>query len=79
MIGITKGSTLIIRKAARPYVCAGFRSVGNDLPAEEDRVTVLKVTKTKRGRKAHVRNESYGYAIMLDDLPSFMSVEVVDA
>lgn len=73
---ITKGAEIIIRKAARPFECAGIRSASNDLPAEEIRATVRKITKTKRGRKAHVQGPSYGFAIMLDDLPDFMTVEL---
>lgn len=73
---IKKGAEIIIRKAARPYSSNGFTDRRCIIPATEERATVLKVTKTKNGRKAHVRGESYGFAIMLDTLPSFMSVEV---
>ncbi len=74
---ITKGTEIIIRKSARPYRCAGFADHSTIIPATEERATVLKITKTKRGRKAHVRGEMYGFAIMLDDLPEFMTVEAV--
>lgn len=73
---ITKGSQIIIRKAARPYRSNGFVDHNCILPASEERATVLKITKTKRGRKAHVRGEDYGFAIMLDELSEFMTVEV---
>lgn len=77
MTQITKGTEIVIRKEARPFRAAGFVDHSTILPASEERATVVKVTKTKRGRKAHVRGETCGFAIMLDDLPDFMSVEVV--
>lgn len=75
--GITKGAEIIIRKAERPYRCAGFVDPSTTIPATEERATVLKITRTKRGRKVHVRGELCGFAIMLDDLPEFMTVEAI--
>lgn len=76
---IVKGSEIIIRKASRPNRQGGYVDYKDMLPAEEERAKVLKITKTKRGRKAHVRGELYRFAIMLDDLPDFMTVEVVQS
>jgi hypothetical protein len=73
---ITKGSQIVIRKSARPYRSNGFVDHSYIIPASEEHATVLKITKTKSGRKAHVRGEDYGFAIMLDALPDFMTVEV---
>lgn len=76
---VTKGDTLKITKEARPFQCGGIRSATNDLPREEEIVTVRKVTKTKRGPKAHVHNGEYGYAIYIKDMPDFMNIEKMAA
>lgn len=77
-IEVKKNDRLLISKSARPYVSSGFRSSKNILPAEEFTVVVTKITKTKRGRKVRFtfdnKSQGHGAAIMIDDLPDFMTV-----
>jgi len=52
----------------------------NKLPASKEKMYVFKITKTKDGRKAHLKYNSdsmKGYAVMLDQLPEWMRVEKV--
>ena len=79
MRDFVKGDRVLIKKAARPYVMAGFRSVGNDLAAEEEEMIIRKIIKTKGGRKMHLLHPEglSGYAIMIDRLPDFMTVEKI--
>lgn len=78
MIEVKKNDRVEIHKAARAHQVAGIKSATNDLPAEIATATVRKVTKTKNGRKMHVQDDcGYGYAVMIDNLPEFMTVHVV--
>jgi len=70
-----KNDRIVLTKAARHHQAAGFISSTKCVPAEVAHASVLKVTNTKRGRKVHVWDDrGYGYAIMADDLPDFMTV-----
>jgi DNA-binding ferritin-like protein len=79
------GDTVKISKSARQDVVGqgnkAIRIGGNigKLPAESEVMMIRKIVKTKNGRKAHMQKPDGsmggGYAIMLDNMPDFMSVE----
>ena len=80
---IKKGDTIILNKAKRPYTVAGITDPKKKLPAESDKMVVNKITKSKDGRKAHLTyhdtKKRGGFAIYLDKMPDFMSVEIVES
>ena len=79
---IKKGDTIILNKAKRPYTMAGITDPKKTLPAESDKMVVNKITKTSKGRKAHLTyhdtKKRGGFAIYLDKMPDFMSVKIVE-
>ena len=76
---IKKGDTIILSKGKRKYSMAGITDPKTTLPAESDKMVVQKITKSKRGRKAHLTyhdtKKRGGFAIYLDQMPDFMSVK----
>ncbi len=76
---MTNGDTIKITRAARPHTHSGFTSSTNVIAADVQTMVVRKITKTKQGRKCHCVHpgQTTGFAIMLDALPAFMTVEVV--
>jgi hypothetical protein len=79
---IKKGDTIILNKAKRPYTMAGITDPKKTLPAESDKMVVNKITKTSKGRKAHLTyhdtKKRGGFAIYLDKMPDFMSVKIAE-
>ena len=79
---IKKGDTIILNKAKRPYTMAGIIDPKKKLPAETDKMVVQKITKTSKGRKAHLTyhdtKKRGGFAIYVDKMPDFMSVKIVE-
>jgi hypothetical protein len=77
---IKKGDTIILNKAKRPYTVAGITDPKKKLPAESDKMVVKKITKTSKGRKAHLTyhdtKKRGGFAVYLDKMPDFMSVKI---
>lgn len=80
------GDVVKITKSARQDVVGGKNGITlggrlGRLSAESQTMMIRKITKTKDGRKAHMVKADGslggGYAIMLDDLPDFMSVEKI--
>jgi len=70
-----KNDRIVITKAARHHQAVRFISATKCVPAEVAHAVVRKVTNTKHGRKVHVWDDlGYGYAIMVDCLPDFMTV-----
>jgi len=76
---IKKGDTIILSKGKRKYSMAGITDPKTTLPAESDKMVVQKITKSKKGRKAHLTyhdtKKRGGFAIYLDQMPDFMSVK----
>ena len=79
---IKKGDTIILNKSKRPYTVAGITDPKKTLPAESDKMVVNKITKTSKGRKAHLTyhdtKKRGGFAIYLDKMPDFMSVKIAE-
>jgi len=79
---IKKGDTIILNKAKRPYTMAGIIDPKKKLPAETDKMVVQKITKTSKGRKAHLTyhdtKKRGGFAIYIDKMPDFMSVKIAE-
>ena len=79
---IKKGDTIILNKAKRPYTVAGIIDPKKKLPAESDKMVVDKITKTNKGRKAHLTyhdtKKRGGFAVYLDKMPDFMSVKIAE-
>ena len=75
------GDTIQITKEARPYSSQGFTDYSSTLEKEQWTAKIRRITNTKNGRKIHFVNISggmgHGGMVMIDDLPSFMSVEVL--
>lgn len=81
---IKRGDWVIVSKKEHAQVSkyggTTFTYNKNKLPASSEKMYVDKITKTKDGRKAHMRydpNSMKGFAVMLDQLPDFMDVTVV--
>ena len=76
---IKKGDTIILSKGKRKYSMAGITDPKTTLPAESDKMVVQKITKSKKGRKAHLTyhdtKKRGGFAIYIDQMPDFMSVK----
>ena len=79
---IKKGDTIILSKSKRPYSMAGITDPKTILPAESDKMVVKKITKSKKGRTAHLTyhdpKKRGGFAIYLDKMPDFMSVKIAE-
>ena len=77
---IKKGDTITVSKNERQYKMSGIVDPKTKLPSESDKMVVQKITKSSKGRKAHLTYQDSkkrgGYAIYLDDMPDFMSVTV---
>jgi len=80
---IKKGDTIILNKAKRPYSMGGMTDPKTKLPAESDKMVVQKITKTNKGRKAHLTyhdtKKRGGFALYLDKMPDFMSVKIAES
>ena len=67
---IKKGDTIILSKGKRKYSMAGITDPKTTLPAESDKMVVQKITKSKKGRKAHLTyhdtKKRGGFAIYID-------------
>ena len=76
---IKKGDVIVLNKGKRPYSAAGITDPKTILPAESDKMVVQKVTKTSKGRKAHLTyhdpKKRGSFALYLDKMPDFMSVK----
>ena len=79
---IKKGDVIILSKGKRPFSAAGITDPKTTLPAETDKMVVQKITKSKKGRKAHLTyhdtKKRGGFAIYLDQMPDFMSVKIAE-
>ena len=77
---VKKGDTITVSKNERQYKMGGIVDPKTKLPSESDKMVVQKITKSSKGRKAHLTYQDSkkrgGYAIYLDDMPDFMSVTV---
>lgn len=77
---VKKGDTITVSKSERQYKMGGIVDPKTKLPSESDKMVVQKITKSSKGRKAHLTYQDSkkrgGYAIYLDDMPDFMSVTV---
>ena len=77
---VKKGDTITVSKSERQYKMGGVVDPKTKLPSESDKMVVQKITKSSKGRKAHLTYQDSkkrgGYAIYLDDMPDFMSVTV---
>ena len=77
---VKKGDTITVSKSERQYKMGGIVDPKTKLPSESDKMIVQKITKSSKGRKAHLTYQDSkkrgGYAIYLDDMPDFMSVTV---
>lgn len=76
---IRKADRIEIHKAPRVHRVGNIVSSEKIVPEETAIATVRKITKTKQGRKVHVWDDrGYGYAIMVDALPDFMTVSILE-
>ena len=77
---VKKGDTITVSKNERQYKMGGIVDPKTKLPSESDKMVVQKITKSSKGRKAHLTYQDSkkrgGYAIYLDNIPDFMSVTV---
>ena len=77
---VKKGDTITVSKSERQYKMGGIVDPKTKLPSESDKMVVQKITKSSKGRKAHLTYQDSkkrgGYAIYLDNIPDFMSVTV---
>jgi predicted kinase len=77
---VKKGDTITVSKSERQYKMGGIVDPKTKVPSESDKMVVQKITKSSKGRKAHLTYQDSkkrgGYAIYLDDMPDFMSVTV---
>ena len=80
---VKKGDSIIVSRSKRPYSMGGMTDPKTKLPAESDKMVVQKITKTNKGRKAHLTyhdsKKRGGYAIYLDKMPDFMSVKIAES
>lgn len=81
---IKKGDWVLVTKKEHAqtskYGGTTFTYNKNKLPASSEKMYVDKITKTKDGRKAHLRYDQgsmKGYGVMLDQLPDYMDVSVI--
>lgn len=77
---IKTGDTLEYKLAERPLRMGGLVDPSCTLPAEKHVVEVRRVTKTKRGLKAHVKPGPHGFsALMVEQLSEFATLSKVAA
>lgn len=81
---IKKGDWVLVSKKEHAQVSkyggTTFTYSKNKLPASSEKMYVYKITKTKDGRKAHLRydpSSMRGFGVMLDQLPDYMDVKVL--